>query len=108
MDDAYEVIRVAHERNHAHVTKGYKLGEMSNLDILKQAGGELLELADAASRAVCKNLECQSYNCQQLRAELRDELADTIACLLHVAVKNGFTLDYLGYVIAQKIPVKFR
>lgn len=89
-DRAYKLVGEYHDLNATH-RKGYRLRDMSRLDILKSAAGELLELGDT----------------RPLSEEESDELGDVFAVLLHLAYASGFTLDQIGAAILDKLPRRF-
>lgn len=74
------------ERNAKH-RKGFRLQEITPADVLKHALEEINELRDAP--------------------EDIDELGDAVACLLHYAIRRGWTLQDLESAIVRKLIKRF-
>ena len=88
MQDAYnEVLRLV--CTNATHRKGFRLLEISEEQPLNHAIEEIRELLNAKPE------------------EKLDELADAFGCLLHYAVRRGFTLPEIERAMLQKFKVRF-
>ena len=86
-------IKNAHDDNQCHVTKGYRLGELDDVDILKYAGGELIELAEAVG--------------EKDNTHIKEEIGDTMSCLIHLAIKHNIQPHELAHDIIVKMEKRF-
>lgn len=86
MDKAYKAVEDLIARNARH-RKGFRLQEVSNDFVIEQAVSELRELSDSPSDPL--------------------ELADALGCLIHYAVKHGWTLKELEQLMLRKFKERF-
>ena len=101
MEDVFVYIMQAHDQNQHHVTKGYALGELNDLGILKYAGGELVELAEVVGH------DDDSVHNKNFETRLQEELGDTMSCLIHLAVKHDIRPNELARTIIKKLSKRF-
>lgn len=83
MNKAWKKVAELHKSGAKHIKKDKKINEFTFTQILAHAGEELVELAS-----------------QQDDIE---ELADTLACLFHYAVKKGWSRKKVEEAIIKKL-----
>jgi NTP pyrophosphatase (non-canonical NTP hydrolase) len=105
LDDAFNLVAEYHDANAAHRRTGRRLRMEDSREILRHANEELYELSVA-------NAEYQTANDlitllgPQLDNSL-EELADTLSCLFHFAIKNGFSIDEVSNELKCKLELRF-
>lgn len=77
------------EKNAKH-RKGFRLQELQNSDITYGLIGEALELREAKTKE-----------------EILEESADTMACLLHMMIRNEISCTDLAREVDRKLKLRF-
>lgn len=90
MKDAWYRIARMIEDDAAHRTKGFRLGQMDDDFILTHAKDEVTELILAKTDA-----------------ERLDELADVFGCLIHYAIRKGWTEEMVESALEDKLTQRF-
>jgi len=88
MNKAWKKVKELHNSGARHIKKGKKINEFTFTQILAHAGEELVELAS--------------------EQDDMDELADTIACLFHYAVKKGWSRTAVEKAILKKLEERIK
>lgn len=87
MQRAWNEIRRLSAVGAVHNRKGFTLASRSPEAILEHASDELLELTQAPNDI--------------------DELGDTLACLLHYAIRKNWSLDQIEDALLKKLTMRF-
>ena len=99
IEEVFDYVRKIDNENRQHVTKGYKLGEIGGLDILKKTAGELIELTEATTKSIAKMHSSKDF--------IQDELGDTVSCLIHLAIRYGIGPKELAQTMVDKLELRF-
>lgn len=92
MKRAWEEIKRLTEANAQHARKGWRLGDIDPLTELKDAAGEIVELAN----------EPMPNSTQALW-----EMADVFGCLIGYCVKMGWPIEHLEEALLRKLKDRF-
>ncbi len=87
MKHAWVQIRYLTEKNARHLKKGWRLGEITPEQELKDAAGEMVELAGDP-----ENVE---------------EFADLLGCLFGYAIKKGWSISQVEDALLRKLSQRF-
>jgi len=87
LDAAYLLVQGFTDRNARHLRKNFRLLETPLADTLKRAKEELQELVEAPDDI--------------------DEMADTLANLLHYSVRKGWSTAQLYAAVSKKLNMRF-
>jgi hypothetical protein len=84
---SWEEIKRLTEANAPHLKKGWRLGDITTETELKDAAGEIVELAHSPDDI--------------------DELADVLGCLIGYAVKKGWSCSDVETALMRKLSQRF-
>lgn len=85
--EAWNTVAAYVKANARHLRKGYRLGEIDVEFILAAAADELQELREAPTDL--------------------NEMADVMACLIHVAQRQGWKPSQVANAIKRKLELRF-
>lgn len=87
MQEAWDKVMEYWKSNAANIRKGYKLGEISNDQLLVHTLEEMMELVRAPDHP--------------------DEMADVLSCLFHYCHRKGWTMSQIQHLIIFKLELRF-
>ena len=104
MQKVYFTIETIRKLNYRHLKSGWRMRDaiLTDTKVVEHCAKEIVELAVEIGIN-----EAYGEDCHEMVDGIREEIADAMTVLLHLAVRRGITLEDLETEMMRKLNLRF-